>query len=323
MQHIDRVKSALVRGVKAGLRTGWWMTKMMIPITLGVAILKWVGVISLLAEWLTPVFKYIGLSAEGVLVFITASLTNLYAAIALIATLNIDFRTATILSVMGLICHNMIVETIIQRKAGASGIFIVVLRVSAALVAAVVLNQILPIDYTGTLIINRLEASDGTLGSIMYEWAISMVRLLPMMFVLILSLNSLQQILREFRLIDYLIIPLKPFMSLFGLAKESSFLWIVMNTLGLAYGGAVLIAEYEDGEITPDNARLLNTHVALNHSLLEDTILFAAIGIGAFWLVVPRVILAIVAVWGERLYNKLRVKNYELRVASHSDKAHN
>lgn len=310
---MNRVKSALCRGVKAGLLTGWWMTKMMLPITLGVAILKWLGVIALLAQWLTPIFKYIGLTAEGVLVFITASLTNLYAAIALIATLDIGFREATILAVMGLICHNLIVETIIQRKAGANPAFIVALRVAGAVVAAVVLSNLLPSDYDGTLIIERQQAATTSLDSIMYEWLLSMVRLLPMMFMLIVTLNSLQQILREFRLIDYLIIPLKPLMLLFGLSKRSSFLWVVMNTLGLAYGGAVLIAEYQQREIDPHQARLLNTHVALSHSLLEDTLLFAAIGIGAFWLFVPRLLLSIFAVWGERLFDKFKKK------ASHSN----
>lgn len=297
---MKRTKNAIIRGLKAGLSTGLWMTKMMLPITLVVALLKWLGVISLLAEWLTPALKYVGLSTEAALVFITASLTNLYAAIALIATLDIDYRMATILAVTGLICHNLIVETVIQRKAGANAAYIVVLRFGMAIMAAFVLNKILPDDYTGVLIIEQQVAAATTFGGVMYDWMMSMLRLLPMMFVLIVSLNTLQQILREFRLIDYLIIPLKPLMGLFGLSKESSFLWVVMNTLGLAYGGSVLIAEYEAGDIEPEQARLLNTHVAISHSLLEDTLLFAAIGIGAFWLFVPRLMLSIVAVWVER-----------------------
>lgn len=305
---MTRVKSALLRGVKTGFKTGWWMTKMMIPITFGVALLKWLGVIDLIAEWMAPVFKLIGLSAEGVLVFITASLTNLYAAIALIATLNIDFRTATILAVMGLICHNLIVETIIQRKAGARGTYIVVLRISAAIVAAVALNAILPTDYSGTLIIERQAAPTSELSSIMYEWLMSMVRLMPMMFALIITLNMLQQIMREYGWISYLTTPLRPLMSLLGLSAQSSFLWIVMNTLGLAYGGAVLISEYDNNDISHIEAKRLNTHVALSHSLLEDTILFLAIGIGAFWLFVPRLVLAIVTVWGERLYFGIKRK---------------
>lgn len=298
----------MLRGLRAGLRTGFWMTKMMLPITFGVAILKWLGVIALLTEWLAPIFKYIGLTGEGVLVFITASLTNLYSAIALIATLNIDFRTATILATMGLICHNLIVETVIQRKAGANGFYIIFLRIMGAIIAALAMNFLLPADYTGRLIIEQQQAPTMELSSILTEWAMSMLRLLPIMFVLIILLNTLQQILREYSLIDYLTIPVKPVMKFFGLSTNCSFLWIVMNSLGLAYGGAILIAEYESGEISPRDAQLLNSHVALSHSLLEDTLLFAAIGIGALWLFVPRLILSFIAVWCERLYFRLKLK---------------
>lgn len=305
---MKRLKNSLLRGLRAGLRTGFWMTKMMLPITLGVAVLKWLGLIDLLTEWLAPIFKYIGLTGEGVLVFITASLTNLYSAIALIATLDIDFRTATILATMGLICHNLIVETVIQRKAGANGFYIVFLRIAGAIIAALAMNFLLPIDYTGRLIIEQQQAPTMELSSILTEWAMSMLRLLPIMFVLIILLNTLQQILREYSLIDYLTIPVKPIMRFFGLSKECSFLWIVMNSLGLAYGGAILIAEYESGEISPRDAQLLNSHVALSHSLLEDTLLFAAIGIGALWLFVPRLILSFIAVWCERLYFRLKLR---------------
>lgn len=298
----------MLRGLRAGLRTGFWMTKMMLPITFGVAILKWLGVIALLTELLAPIFKYIGLTGEGVLVFITASLTNLYSAIALIATLDIDFRTATILATMGLICHNLIVETVIQRKAGANGFYIIFLRITGAIIAALAMNFLLPADYTGRLIIEQQQAPTMELSSILTEWAMSMLRLLPIMFVLIILLNTLQQILREYSLIDYLTIPVKPVMKFFGLSTNCSFLWIVMNSLGLAYGGAILIAEYESGEISPRDAQLLNSHVALSHSLLEDTLLFAAIGIGALWLFVPRLILSFIAVWCERLYFRLKLK---------------
>lgn len=282
-----------------------WMIRMMVPITFGVAILKWLGIIEFMAQWLAPVLERVGLSAEGALVFITSALTSLYSSIALIATLNIDFRQATILAVMGLICHNLIVETLIQRKAGANATYMVLLRLTSAIVAGVALNLILPQDYSGTLLIEHKGEAVVGLGAILYQWLISMAYLIPTMMALIITLNILQRLLRDFGLIDYLTTPLKPLMNLLGLSRESSFLWIIMNTVGLAYGGAVLISEYEAGEVSPTEARLLNTHVALSHSLLEDTLLFAAIGIGAFWLFIPRIVLAIAAVWGERLYNKL------------------
>jgi hypothetical protein len=82
-----------------------------------------------------------------------------------------------------------------------------------------------------------------------------------------------------------------------GLSGDSSFLWFVAQTLGLTYGSAVMIEEVERKEITPENANLLNYHIAINHSLLEDTLLFVAIGVPAVWMITPRFILAFIVVW--------------------------
>ena len=94
---------------------------------------------------------------------------------------------------------------------------------------------------------------------------------------------------------------LKYFLAFFGLPARTSFLWIVANMIGLAYGGAILIEEARKNNISHKDAVLFNTHVALSHSMLEDTIIFVAIGVGAGWLILPRLTLAIVAVWIQRL----------------------
>jgi hypothetical protein len=89
-----------------------------------------------------------------------------------------------------------------------------------------------------------------------------------------------------------------------GLSNESSFLWFVAQTLGLAYGSAVMIEEVENNEISHNSANLLNYHIAVNHSLLEDTLLFVAIGVPAGWIITPRFLFAISIVWSVRLIKR-------------------
>jgi len=50
-----------------------------------------------------------------------------------------------------------------------------------------------------------------------------------------------------------------------------------------------------------EDADLLNHHIAVSHSQLEDPMLFAAIGVPLGWMIVPRLILGIVVVWLRRL----------------------
>jgi len=301
-----RLYQAVKSAVRPAFKTIFWILKLMLPITLLVACLNYVGAIDWLSVNLAPLFKFIGLSGEAVIVFITAVLLNIYAAIAVIATLGFDFRSVTLLAVMCLIAHNLIIESAIQKKTGASAAFVTVLRIAAALFAGAMLHLILPQNMEGTLILNHITPDENPESwlAVFSGWGKSMIRLIVQMSSFILGLNILQNILREFGIIDLLTYPLRPVMKVFGLPTSTSFLWIVANCVGLSYGGMLMVTEIEKGEIRKTDARLFNTHIAISHSLLEDTLLFAAIGVGAFWLFIPRLVLAVAAVWLQRLFTR-------------------
>jgi hypothetical protein len=53
------------------------------------------------------------------------------------------------------------------------------------------------------------------------------------------------------------------------------------------------------------DADLLNHHVALSHSQLEDPLLFLTLGYAIHWLIWPRLIIAIAAVWIRKAELKL------------------
>jgi hypothetical protein len=107
----------------------------------------------------------------------------------------------------------------------------------------------------------------------------------------------LQNILKEFNVLNFISKIFAPLMRLMGLSDDSSFLWFVAQTLGLTYGSVIMMEEVENNQITKESANLLNYHIAINHSLLEDTLLFVAIGVPAGWIIAPRFIFAIMVVW--------------------------
>ncbi len=86
-------------------------------------------------------------------------------------------------------------------------------------------------------------------------------------------------------------------MKVLGLPESVTFLWIVAYTLGLAYGSAIMLEESENGRLSREDADLLNHHIAISHSLLEDTLLFVAIGVPAAWIIFPRIFLSMAEVW--------------------------
>ncbi|MFA5713904.1 MAG: nucleoside recognition protein, partial [Bacteroidales bacterium] len=140
------------------------------------------------------------------------------------------------------------------------------------------------------------------------------LRLVLLMSTLIIFLTFLQRVLAEFGVIRWLSKLFKPVMVFFGLPPKTSFLWIVANTLGLAYGAAVMIDETESGKITREDANLLNHHIAISHSNLEDVILLTSVGAIVWWLLLARWLFSFILVWELRLEMALKKKFLPLQV---------
>ena len=115
-----------------------------------------------------------------------------------------------------------------------------------------------------------------------------------------------QCVLEEFGWMHRIAHSLSPLMRLFGLPSGCSLLWLTGNVVGMAYGAAIMIDEVEEGRLTREEANLVNHHLGVSHSLLEDTMLFVAMGISFWWICLTRLVLAMIAVWTMRGLAKLK-----------------
>jgi spore maturation protein SpmB len=147
----------------------------------------------------------------------------------------------------------------------------------------------------------RQAETANDLAELLGGWAVRSAWLTGKVIVLVMGLMVLQRLLRAFGLIRPLSYVLWPVLWLLGLPRRAAFLWIVANVLGLAYGAAVIIEEHQGGSLDDRDAQLLNRSIAVCHSLLEDTLLFVAIGAWAAWITMPRLIMAAAVVWGYRV----------------------
>ena len=138
------------------------------------------------------------------------------------------------------------------------------------------------------------------------EWFKAITITILKIVVLVNLLLILQKILNEFGLIKWILKPFVPLLRIMGLPANTGFLWMVAYTLGLSYGGAIMINQSNEGRLSKDEADLLNHHIAVSHSQLEDTLLFAAMGYNIWILIFPRILIAIVYVWMRRLELYLR-----------------
>ncbi|MGD9977987.1 MAG: nucleoside recognition domain-containing protein [Bacteroidales bacterium] len=297
----NRLFACIKEATPRALKTAIWILKITIPVSFVVSMLNYFGVIQLLTRYLSPAFNLIGLRGEASLAFVTGILLNIYSAIATISQLTLNLREITILAVMSLIAHNLMVETAIQSKTGSKAWHMVALRVGAAFGAAALLNLILP-DFSQKIPFAANSHSILNFSDALINWVYSSFRLILNIVLLVSMLMILQKILQEFNLIQLLSKPLNPLLKLMGLPPSTSFLWIVANSLGLAYGSAVMLEEVRQNRVSRRDADLLNYHIAISHSNLEDLLLFAALGVPILWMLIPRVIIAIAAVWGRRFF---------------------
>ena len=295
MQAKDKILWCIKSVLPSTTKTCIWLVKITVGVSFAIMFLKYFKILPVISSFLAPLFNSIGLPGEAALPFVTGFFVNVYAAISVMVSFDFDVRALTILGTMVLCAHNMITETAVQKKTGTSAVRIVITRTVSAFTLAFLLNRILPgqmaamgeVDY----------AQDVEFMTLFKEWVVSTLQVVVRMTVLIYTLAIVQKILAEYGVIRWMSKFLRYFLAFFGLPAKTSFLWIVANTLGLAYGAAVMMEEVESGKVTGRDVDLLNTHISVSHSNLEDLLLLTALGAVWYVMLLSRWMCSFVLVW--------------------------
>lgn len=257
------VKEALPQGFKTAL----WLLKITIPVSFAVMLLDYFGGLEYIAQFTTPIFKIIGLPGVAAIVIITSIFTNIYSVIAVLTALALPVRDGTIIAVMCLISHGFIIETAVLKKTGSNPVRMILLRLISSFIIGWILNLLIPGSSSSSEIISTHQ--EQIFSVVLFNWFFLIGKTVLKILILINLLLILQKILEEFGVIKLLERPLKPLMVILGLPKQTSFSWIVANTLGLAYGSAVMINQVKDNKMNKKQADILNHHISLSHSQLE------------------------------------------------------
>jgi|WetSurMetagenome_2_1015567.scaffolds.fasta_scaffold20563_3 spore maturation protein SpmB len=288
------VKSAMPKGMK----TAWWLLKITIPVSFGVLLLDFLGVLDIMAVYTSPVFKTMGLPGVSAIVLITSIFTNIYSVVAVLTTLNLPAREGVIIAAMCLVSHGFIIETAVLQKTGSSAVRMLILRLTCSFVIGWFLNLIIPgMSIPDSVPVARIH---GDFQQVFVHWLKTISITTLKIIILVNLLLILQKIMEEFGLIKLLEKPLSPVMKIFGLPENTTFSWIVANAIGLAYGSAIMISLSEEGKMSSNDADLLNHHIAVSHSQLEDPLLFLTLAYTIHWLIWPRILIAMAAVWLRR-----------------------
>jgi hypothetical protein len=295
--------------------TYFTLIKILIPISIIVKILSYFGAIEVIGAYLAPTMGLVGLPGEFGLVWATTMVANIYGGLLVFVQLTLtstySVAQVTVLGGMMLIAHTLPVEARIAQKAGVRLWFTLTLRILGAFVFGFILNTIFTtfnLFQENSIVIWTTENIDPTF----FNLLLNELRYYFIIFLIILGLVTLMKILKKTGAIERLNKLLKPVLEYVGMSKNAAPLTIIGMTLGIAYGGGLIIQETKSKLVSKKDAFLSLSLMNLTHSIIEDTILILSIGATIFGILLGRALFTIVVIVILIKYiNSLSTKTFE------------
>jgi Fe2+ transport system protein B len=304
----DTLKSGLKSGLKKGLGGFLWMLKILIPISFATMLIEQSGLINKIDFLIEPVMRLLSLPSMAALPLIVGMLTGIYGAIASMSFLPLNTDQMTLIAIFVLISHNLIQEGVIQGKSGIHPLPATLMRLFASCITVIVSALFMKPAMAAEIIHTAALQPSTDFTAALMNWCITTGHLSLKIFVIIMGLMILLELMKAFNLIRPIVKTLNPVLWTMGLSKRVGMLWLTATVFGLSYGGAVIVEEVKDGNLTKNELTKLHFSIGVNHSLIEDPALFLSLGLSPFWLWVPRLFIAILTVHLVNLWFRIRIE---------------
>lgn len=301
----SQAKRSVIAGAKKAGSSFVWICKIIIPVSLLVTLLQWTGWLNYLDFLFNPLMSLLNLPPEAALPIISGMLISSYASLAIIAALPFTLGQMTLMAIFTLIAHEFFTEGVIQHKSGFNAFKAALVRISAAILTVLIVSLFFGNTSASVAVPDSLAVPAPFLETLS-RWAIDLIFLLLKIGGIILSIMILQEFLRSTGWLGYILRFFRPLIRILGLSERTTMMWLIANIFGLFYGGAVIVEEARKGTLTREELERLHISIGINHSMIEDPLLFSLLGLNLLWLWLPRLAMAIVAVWSYRAIKYLR-----------------
>lgn len=292
------IKESLGRAAK----TVWMLMKIMFPVALLFRLLQMAGWLPYIGDALSPLMNLLGLPGEMGIVWATTLLVNIYGGLFSYLTLlpslpePLSVAQVTVLATVMLIAHTFPAELTVATKCGVRLWFALTLRFVMALIAGIALNLIYSsigaLDAPSQAVIH-LEMHDET----WWLWLLSQIKSFALIFIVVFSMVLLLKILDKIKVLDAINKALHPLVKFMGIGQDAVPAVLVGLTMGLAYGGGIILAEAEDKHLTPHDLLYSIVFLSLCHSIIEDSLLMISCGAHYTGVFVFRILFAILFCW--------------------------
>ncbi len=276
-----------------------WLLKIILPISFVTTLLVYYGLLYKLDFFLTPVMTVLSLPASAALVLIVGLFTGIYGTVAALSVMPFAMEHMILIAVFTLISHNIIQESMVQGNSGINPFFAAFFRLFMALLVTFVCAKILGVTpQTGEVMASSvLQNSGESFGRMLGQWGMGTLKLVVQIFCIIMPLMVILELAKAFNIIETVTRLITPLLKIMGLDRSCGMLWLTASVFGLAYGAAVIVEETQNNEYKKEDLTRLHLSIGVNHAMIEDPVLFLPLGLPVFWLWIPRIVAAILAVW--------------------------
>lgn len=132
-------------GLANGLSVTWLLIKAVVPAYFAVTFLKYSSLFGRISDTFEPAMRYLGLPGEASLPFALGNFINLYPALGAIEALQMDGAQVTLIAFMLLLSHSVFIESVVIKSVGVRVVPIVLLRLTAAFLAALLFHYFLQV----------------------------------------------------------------------------------------------------------------------------------------------------------------------------------
>jgi len=263
---------------------------------IAVKILREFGYVEVLGDLLAPLMAPLGLPGEIGLVWAAAILTNLYAGITTLVSLQLaeplSVAQATVLGTVMRLAHGLPAEILLCRRVGGVWKSLLVARLLGALVLGAILNLIFS-SFGFLAEPSQIIWTEQIPENSLRDWVVNQAWSIVTMVGVLFTLLSMMRILKVTGLFDLACKLVGPILSVSGISKKAAPMASIGMLAGITFGSGLLISEAKKNEVSQKDMVLTLFLLSLCHALVEDTGLIFLIGASLWGILFARIIFAI------------------------------
>jgi len=122
------------------------------------------------------------------------------------------------------------------------------------------------------------------------------IKITLLIIAVLVPLMIVAEIIRDIRLFDRVAFLIKPVLKFFSLPGEAAFPLLGGFFFGITYGSGLILPFTRDDSLRKRDLMIIFIFLSLCHGMIEDTLIFMAIGANGLILISLRIIIALVAV---------------------------